>query len=248
MIKEDHQAVLIESNTELPCKKFITNYFPECKVIQKDMDHKFMVQYVQDNNVDLVFVDLAVDQVNQVLDQLSRFQVYLILFGTQQQYTKLNIKQPVHHLISDPLDLEKIHNVILNMTQHLNLQQLRHKISRLTHIITHLNDLRISISTKEGYEVIHIINILRIEAARSYCVAYFFNGAKILISKPLNALEKKLPKGMFLRIHSSHLVNVCAINKCIKSDGYSIVLENGQQFPIASRRKEHVMSFFNFIA
>ncbi|MCC7026408.1 MAG: LytTR family transcriptional regulator [Saprospiraceae bacterium] len=247
MIKEDHQAVLIESNTELPCKKFITNYFPECKVIQKDMDHKFMVQYVQDNNVDLVFVDLAVDQVNQVLDQLSRFQVYLILFGTQQQYTKLNIKQPVHHLISDPLDLEKIHNVILNMTQHLNLQQLRHKISRLTHIITHLNDLRISISTKEGYEVIHIINILRIEAARSYCVVHFFNGTKNLISKPLNALEKKLPTGMFLRIHSSHLVNVCAIHKFVKQDDHSVILENGQQIPVANRRKEQLLTFFNAI-
>lgn len=248
MIKEDHQAVLIESNTELPCKKFITNYFPECKVIQKDMDHKFMVQYVQDNNVDLVFVDLAVDQVNQVLDQLSRFQVYLILFGTQQQYSKLNTKQTFHHLISDPLDFEKINSAILHITQHLNLQQLRQKISRLTHIITHLNNLTISISSKDAYEVIHIIDILRIEAARSYCIVHFFNSTKHIISKPLNALEKKLPTGMFLRIHSSHLVNVCAINKCIKSDGYSIVLENGQQFPIASRRKEHVMSFFNFIA
>ena len=239
MIKEGHQAVLIESNTELPCKKFITNNFPECKVIQKDMDHKFLVQYVQDNNADLVFVDLAGDQVNQVLDQLSRFQVCLILFGTQQQYTKLNIKQTYYHLISD--------NVILNMTQHLNLQQLRHKISRLTHIITHLNDLRISISTKEGYEVIHIINILRIEAARSYCVVHFFNGTKNLISKPLNALEKKLPTGMFLRIHSSHLVNVCAIHKFVKQDDHSVILENGQQIPVANRRKEQLLTFFNAI-
>ncbi|MBK7244404.1 MAG: LytTR family transcriptional regulator [Saprospiraceae bacterium] len=247
MIKEGHQAVLIESNTELPCKKFITNYFPECKVIQKDMDHKFMVQYVQDNNVGLVFVDLAIDKENQLIDQLSKFQVCLILFETQQQYSKLNIKQTFHHLISDPLDLEKINSAILHITQHLNLQQLRQKISRLTHIITHLNNLTISISSKDAYEVIHIIDILRIEAARSYCIVHFFNSTKHIISKPLNALEKKLPKGMFLRIHSSHLVNVCAIHKFVKLDGHSVILENGQQLPVANRRKEQLLTFFNAI-
>lgn len=97
---------------------------------------------------------------------------------------------------------------------------------------------------KEGIELIRICDISYIEAARAYCTLYFFNGASLLVSKPLKEVASQLTSKRFYRVHHSYLVNISAVQRILKSDGDVLELVDGKLIPLAQRRKE---SFIEFI-
>ena len=244
MITSAFNVVLLETIMELPCKKLITNSFPDCRILKADKSQGFILQYIRDCGADLVFIDLKTENINILVEYLTIHQIYTVLIGNSLLYDSLNFKNSTPHFYLNHSDPENSLSVMQQICQALVLRQLNQKISRLTNTLSHLQNLTLSISSKDGFEKINIFDILRIEADRSYCTLHYFNSSKILISRPLNALEKRMPEGMFLRIHSAHLVNISAISKYSKLEGHTVLLENGQKLPVAGRRKEHLIEFF----
>jgi len=61
-----------------------------------------------------------------------------------------------------------------------------------------------------SYKTYHIpyADIVRIEANSNYSFLFFSNGKTLVVSKVLHSLEAQLDSLNFIRVHSSHLVNV----------------------------------------
>ena len=66
----------------------------------------------------------------------------------------------------------------------------------------------------------------------------------ILVSRQLGEYEKLLPDTEFTRIHDKYIINLSYIREYIKGSGGDVVLENGKELPVASRRKEDFLSRF----
>lgn len=247
MIRNVYNVVLLEALQESPCKKLITNFFPDCRILKADIGQEFIIQYILDCGADLVFIDQEIENVSLLIECLVVHRIYTVWIGDLLHNGRYTSKKSDIHFYLNPADLERSRGSIQQIYQMLITRKLNQKIDRLTNTLSHLHNLTLSISSKQGFEKINILDILRIEADRSYCTVHYFNQEKILISRPLNAIEKRLPPGMFLRIHSAHLVNVSAIMKYKSCEGHSVVLENGQKVPLASRRKELLLEYFKSI-
>jgi hypothetical protein len=52
------------------------------------------------------------------------------------------------------------------------------------------------------------MDIVFVEANRSYCEIYLTNGEKRLCTKSLSEVEKKLPSTIFFRCHQSYVINL----------------------------------------
>ena len=65
-----------------------------------------------------------------------------------------------------------------------------------------------------------------------------------VLAKQLGEYEKLLPENEFMRVHDKYIINLSFIREYIKGNGGEVILENGKEIPVASRRKEDFLSLF----
>ena len=97
---------------------------------------------------------------------------------------------------------------------------------------------KIAIPTLEGFDFIHIDQLIRVEADRSYAKLYLVGGEKIVVSRSLRDFENVLPEHCFFRPHKSHLININHIRKYIKANGGKIEMEDGFYVDVSRSKKE----------
>jgi two-component system, LytTR family, response regulator len=100
--------------------------------------------------------------------------------------------------------------------------------------------------TCTGVEVITISNIVRIEAISNYSKLFFANtctasGGRntLVVSKVLKWFDEMLADKGFVRIHRSHLVNLCCVNS-YNNNRHKIILQNEEQINISRRKRSNI--------
>jgi two-component system LytT family response regulator len=107
-----------------------------------------------------------------------------------------------------------------------------------------MNGHKIAIPTVEGYVFIHMQDIIRCEANGSYTCIHTTKKEKIIASKNIKEYESVLPQNLFFRIHNSHLVNINRMLKYNKGRGGTVIMEDGTEIEVASRRRADFINFF----
>ena len=94
------------------------------------------------------------------------------------------------------------------------------------------------IFVKHASKMLRILltEILYVEADRNYCQIYTKN-QKYTLGISLGALEEKLPSGIFLRIHRSHVVNIAHIEEV--SEGHVFV--NGKHLSLGYTFRDELL-------
>jgi two-component system, LytTR family, response regulator len=100
--------------------------------------------------------------------------------------------------------------------------------------------------TCTGIQIITISNIVRIEAISNYSKLFFANTSTafggrntLVVAKVLKWFDELLEDKGFLRIHRSHLVNLCCING-YTNKRHKIILQNQEQINISRRKRSSV--------
>ena len=81
------------------------------------------------------------------------------------------------------------------------------------------------------------MDIVFVEANRSYCEIFMINGEKKLCAKSLGEVEKKLPSTIFFRYNQSFVINLNYLQEYNKKENI-ITLCNDISIPLAIKRKE----------
>lgn len=102
---------------------------------------------------------------------------------------------------------------------------------------------KLVLRSQDYLQVIEIKNIVYCHSNAGYTTFYLDDKRKIMVSKILKDYEDILTEPAFLRPHQSYLINTDFIDGYSK-DGF-IHLKNGEQIPVATRRKETISEYFN---
>ncbi|WP_273447921.1 LytR/AlgR family response regulator transcription factor [Neolewinella agarilytica] len=116
-------------------------------------------------------------------------------------------------------------------------------IDLLKNTIRHPDDLpeRISLHTSENIVVATIKDIIRCESD-SNNTRFFLQGEKpVFVTKTLKHYERLLNEHHFIRVHQSHLVNLRHVVEFKKVDSGYLRLSNGDEVPVASRKRAEVV-------
>lgn len=114
---------------------------------------------------------------------------------------------------------------------------------RVKTLLSNLNaggdiNTKVALPTLKGYVMEKINHIMYCEADENYTKIFTANGEVTLVSRTLKSVEELLPAEYFFRIHKSYLVNMNYIKSYDKSEGHKIVLENGIELEVATRRTD----------
>ncbi len=97
---------------------------------------------------------------------------------------------------------------------------------------------RIIVPTSSGFEIFDAKDIIRCESSSNYTTIYLENKQKLMVAKTLKEFEEMLVDHNFYRVHNSHLVNLDYIKSYNRGKGGSIVLIDGMELEVSTRRKE----------
>lgn len=238
-----------EHNTREFLEKLLNRYLPnEFLVLDKCESVDKAIVSIEKNEPELIFLDVEMPNKNgfELLKEMKSRSFDVIFTTAYSEYAIKAIKENALDYLLKPINyidlLETIKRYKQRLENDTKQDNLRIILNQIDSGDSNFN--KIALPTESGYEIINPNQILYCQADSNYSSVTFINGKKIILSKTLKYIEELLPKTSFHRIHKSYLVNLNHVVRFNKSVDLYVELNNGEQLPLASRKKE---SFLNAI-
>jgi two-component system, LytTR family, response regulator len=199
---------------------------------------------------DLVLLDIEYPDGNafDLLKQLPKIDFNVIFITAHEKYALEAIKFSAIDYILKPFTEEELVRAIRKgLVKSSNHQQTSRMVDALITNYREPGQMNrpIVLKTFDDIFIIKTSNVVHCSADNNYTTFFLEDKRKIMVSRPIKEYEELLGPYNFMRVHQIHLVNLIHIHKFDKRDGGMLVMDNNQQVPVATRRKQLLMDFFN---
>jgi two-component system LytT family response regulator len=228
-------------------------YCPAVKVLATDTEAKNGLLLIDELQPQLVFLDVEMPHLNgfDLLKKLEPVNFETIFVTAYSHYAVEAFEHHATGYITKPINAEKLVAAVNTATKRIEEKNINKNLFSLLEKNTQASAPdKIPLSTSNGLVFVKLADILYCESSGNYTNFFLCNDAqqpaakKIMVSRQLGEYEKLLPEINFTRIHDKYIINLSFIKEYIKGSGGDVVLENGKELPVASRRKEEFLARF----
>ncbi|HNX54077.1 MAG TPA: LytTR family DNA-binding domain-containing protein [Prolixibacteraceae bacterium] len=226
---------------------YLSDYFPEIKVIAQADNVVDAVRLIDENKPELVFLDIEIKGGTgfHVLQKLKKRDFKLIFITAFNDFAIQAIKFSAIDYILKPINEFEFKAGVEQALQEIQKEVTSVPIDLLIGNSQEKSDKKLVLRTAQEIHIVNVSEIIRCEADNVYTTFHIDSGEKIIVSKGLTEYVDLLESYGFLRPHQSHLINLNFVKKLDKSDGGVIVLKNNTVIPVSSRRKQAIMDVLN---
>lgn len=220
---------------------------PEVKIVNISKSVQEARNFINANDVNLVFLDIAMPNENGfALIPLLQEKNILVIFTTAfNQYAIKAIKASAVDYLLKPIDIEElkagiskalhIHNSNKNKSSandySKNLEVLSENLSQKNNEIK-----KLTIASTSGFKILNLTDIIYLEADSNYCIFHLISGEKVVASKPLKEYDEILTSSHFIRIHKSNIINTLYLKEYKNTNGLHVKLVNDITIQVSRRR------------
>jgi len=194
-------------------------------------------------DVDLIFLDIAMPGKNgfELIPDAKDNHAQVVFTTAFDQYALKAIKANALDYLLKPIDIDELKETVEKASKVIRYsEQETDKKERLKNLSATLNEgaeiRKISLPNGQGYTLIGLNEIVRIEADSNYSVFHLAGRDKITVSRVLKEYEEILPEDQFVRIHKSSIVNLNYLKEYNSRNGLEVVLKNGEKIAVSRRR------------
>ena len=194
------------------------------------------IEYMLNNEIDLMFVDINMPDINGMDFVKSLKQSPQVIFTTAySEYAIEGFQVDALDYILKPISYA---GFLKAANKALTWYELSHKKPEL--VQTNQECLFV----KSEYKLVRIMldDIKYIESANEYIQIHLINDEPVSTLIRLKVIEEQLPKDKFMRVHRSFIVN---LNRVKVIDRNRIVFDNKVHIPIGDQYKETFQAFID---
>lgn len=240
-------AIIIEDEeiSRLTLRSYLTRYCPHVKLLGEAEDIIEGKKLIDQHHPDLVFLDIEMPFGTgfDLLEQFDKLPFEVIFITAFSEYAMRALNLSAAYYILKPLCIEDLEIAVAKVTDKLKTPSSVNINEVLIQNLRDQQNQKIVIPTVEGFELMPIKEIIRIEACDNYA-QIISKSRKIIVSKTLKHFSTLLEPLHFVRIHKSHLVNAHEVTKYKKGKPALIELSNGDTVPLASNRRDEFLKQF----
>jgi len=192
------------------------------------------IEYLTDNDVDLMFVDINMPDLNGMDFVKSLSQKPQVIFTTAySEYAIEGFRVDALDYILKPISYAAFLKSVNKAKTWFDLNQRQEETIQAN---------KDSLFVKSEYKMIRIFlsDIKYIESSNEYIVIHLAAGEPVTTLIRLKVMEEQLPKEMFMRVHRSFIVNLNHV-KVIERN--RIVFDNKVYIPVGEQYKENFQAF-----
>ena len=222
----------------------LKNYCPDVLVLGKMESAEKARQFLNKNEVDVVFLDIKMPGEDgfELLNSLPDRNFAVIFTTAYNEYALEAFKANAVDYLEKPIDIEDMIEAVDKIRKLKSSDNSLHVSENVIDLIKtvvnkQLDYEKTSIPTKDGLVIVNNKDIVYLEASESYTTIYLDDGKKYLSSKNIKVFEENLNENIFFRTHKSYIINFAHhIKEFNRSLGNVAVMSNGANVPV-SRRK-----------
>lgn len=240
------RAIIVddELNARLALRGIIEENFSEIEIVAENADVPNAVKSIHSFQPELVFLDIAMPGYSG-LELLKFFDEkninFKIIFVTAYTEYAINaFELSAVDYILKPVRIDALQRALSKVNDSKSSESLKVLQSNLD---TPQNK-KIALNTGDGITFIELQDILYLKADGSYTHFFISNKNKITVSKKIAEFERLEQVSNFMRIHRSHIINLERIQKILKQDGGTVIMDNGDELSISADRKAALLEKF----
>lgn len=234
----DDEALAITSLSIL-----IEEHFKNIEIVGSAGSVSSGVELVERHRPDIVFLDIEMPSGSgfELVEKTSYLKYKLIFTTAYNEYAVKAFKVNAIDYLLKPIDEIELIKAVQKVIE----QRAESNRVDFSKLLSGKDTQRISIPTKEGYDLIDCNDLVRVESDSNYTWFHFTSKNKTLVSKTLKDVEKQLEKFNFIRVHNSHLVNPKYIIRYIKSDGGYLILSDNAMIPVSKQKRQALLDLIS---
>lgn len=228
-------------------EKIVARYLPDkVKILYSASSVKDGVHAIHKYSPQIVFLDIEMPEENgfKLFEYFDTVRFEVVFLTAFQNYAINAIKYAAFDYILKPLNFIDLRDVIARYEKKQSDQDSTTRVQTLLSNLSTGGDIqsKVALPTLSGFKMEKINKIIYCEADENYTKIFTAQNDMILVSKTLKFVEDLLPPTYFFRIHKSFLVNLNYIKEYSRTEGHKIILENGKELDVATRRIDEFVS------
>ncbi|HRY33338.1 MAG TPA: LytTR family DNA-binding domain-containing protein [Bacteroidales bacterium] len=243
-MKEKITTVLVddENKSLLTLRKLIEQYCPELIVLGTAGNVRTAVEAIDSLHPGLVFLDISLPDGNgfDILEQVEYKNFHVIFVTASDRYAVKAFEFSAIHYLLKPVNHSELQEAVSRFFHRQEDILNENRLHILRESLSNRHE-KIILPCAEGFCVVELNQITRIEADDNYSWFYLQNGDKILVSKSLGNFEQLLKDLPFIRVHSKHLINIRYLVKYVKGKGGYVIMQDGSHLDVSESRKREFL-------
>ena len=230
-----------EAHSRKTLSNFLHKYCPEIEITAQADTVNSAILSVNTTPPDLLFLDIDLPDGSgfDVLDSIVKPWPKIIFVTAYNQYAVKAFQISAIDYLLKPIDPQLLINAVQKVSSNeepTGQMVQKMEVMRENRISGQLH--KIAVPSQNGIQMIRIEDIVRFEADGNYTTIFMRDKSKLVVTKKIKEFEMLLEGLHFYRLHQSHIVNLHFVERYIRGEGGTVVLEDGSQIEVARRRKE----------
>ncbi len=244
------KAIIVddEANLREALRLLVAEYCPQVEVLGCAASAEEARALLRQHAVDLIFLDISMPREDgfSFLNSIEKENHAVIFVTAYQEYALKALKASAVDYLLKPVNaielveaVEKALHYLLLRKQKKEVRQVyEESLSNLGKQLDKGNQAieRITVAEQFGFRIVHVPDIMYLEADSNYTIIHFSGLDKIVATRSLGEFEKLIDNPMFFRIHKSTIINLNFLKAYSSYQGNFAELTDGTRLSI-SRRK-----------
>jgi len=240
-------AIIIEDEaiSRSTLRSYLTKYCPQVELLGEAENIIQGRKLIDEHQPQLVFLDIEMPFGTgfDLLEQFDKLPFEVIFITAYSNYAMQALNLSAAYYILKPISIEELEVAVGKIEERLQEQSPINLGEVLIQNLREAQHQKIVIPTLEGFELMAIAEIIRIEASDNYA-RIVAKSKTLVVSKTLKHFSKLLEPLHFVRVHKSHLINIHEVHKYRKGKPAYLDLSNGDSVPISASRKDDFLKQF----
>lgn len=218
----------------------IIEYCPELEVVGTAASAKVARNLVYEVDPDVIFLDINMPNENgfDFLSSLPERDFSVVFATAHNEYGIQAVKAEAIDYLLKPIDINELQSTAKKLVE----STIKRK-KDLAELDDHAGTpppkvAKIIINHSQGFSIITLNEIIRLEGDSNYTKIYVKNDVPIITSKTLKELQEILQEEYFYRIHKSHIINLNFLKEYSNEDGGYAIMADNSKIMISRRRHQ----------
>jgi len=237
-----------EESSRETLSNYLTKYCPDVELVAQASSVADGLIAINKHHPDIVFLDVEMPYGNgfDLLEKVSDIDFATVFVTAFSNYAIKALNMSASYYILKPVDIDELIAAIdkIKQEKQSNGHSFYTKILAKNLQTVNKLDQRIVLPLLNGFEVIHVRDVVRIQANDNFSDFHLLDGSKKVICRTLKFYEDMLSEFDFLRVHKSHMVNLQYIKRYIKGKGGQLVMSDESVVEVSQNKKKHLLEYF----
>lgn len=239
------KAIIIDDieQARITLKKDLETYAKDVQVIGEANGVVEGAKLLKSIQPDLLFLDIQMQDGSgfDLLDILKEINFKIIFITASDAHAIKAFRYAAIDYLLKPVDPDELTSALAKFKAHNLNESEKYKLLNESLKNTSKPHERLALHTQDKIHIVNINDIIRCESSINYTEFFFNGGKKMLVTKTLKDFEDLLSDQGFFRVHQSHLVNTKYIKEFVKTDGGYIIMTDGSNVPVSTRKRPEVV-------